>query len=60
LKGADYEKKLIWKTLEGFNVRPYYRYEDIANLSTVHVNPGDFPYVRGNIRKEIHGSSTGF
>ena len=51
LKGADYEKKLIWKTLEGFNVRPYYRYEDIANLSTVHVNPGDFPYVRGNHQK---------
>ena len=25
LKGADYEKKLVWKTQEGFNVRPYYR-----------------------------------
>lgn len=25
LKGADYERKLVWKTGEGFNVRPYYR-----------------------------------
>ena len=23
LKGADYDKKLVWKTQEGFNVRPY-------------------------------------
>jgi methylmalonyl-CoA mutase len=22
LKGADYEKKLVWKTMEGINVRP--------------------------------------
>ena len=25
LKGADYQKKLVWRTTEGFNVRPYYR-----------------------------------
>ncbi len=29
LKGADYEKKLIWKTPEGLAVRPYYRREDL-------------------------------
>ena len=23
LKGADYEKKLVWRTDEGFQVRPY-------------------------------------
>lgn len=51
LKGADYEKKLVWKTHEGFSVRPYYRSEDLANLETVHVKPGDFPYVRGNHQK---------
>lgn len=32
LKGGDYEKKLVWKTLEGFDVKPYYRAEDIKNL----------------------------
>jgi len=29
LKGADYEKKLIWHTEEGIAVRPYYRLEDL-------------------------------
>ncbi len=28
LKGADYEKKLIWRTEEGLAVKPYYRAED--------------------------------
>src|SRR5574344_934441 len=32
LKGADYDKKLVWKTLEGFNVKPYYRAEDLKDL----------------------------
>lgn len=36
LKGADYEKKLVWKTPEGINVRPYYRAEDLKNLKLVH------------------------
>ena len=25
LKGADFEKKLVWKTNEGFKVKPFYR-----------------------------------
>ena len=39
LKGADYEKRLVWKTDEGIAVRPYYRAEDsepggpIANVA---------------------------
>jgi methylmalonyl-CoA mutase len=33
LKGADYDKKLVWKTEEGFDVHPYYRSEDIQRLS---------------------------
>ena len=27
LKGADFEKKLVWKTNEGFKVKPFYRME---------------------------------
>jgi methylmalonyl-CoA mutase len=30
LKGADYEKRLVWKTDEGIPVRPYYRAEHIT------------------------------
>ena len=32
LKGADFNKKLVWKTAEGFEVMPFYRAEDIENL----------------------------
>ena len=48
LKGADYEKKLIWKTREGFNVKPYYRSEDLDGLTFYRSLPGEFPFVRGN------------
>ena len=29
LKGADYEKRLVWRTEEAIAVRPYYRREDV-------------------------------
>jgi methylmalonyl-CoA mutase len=48
LKGADYEKKLVWRTIEGFSVRPYYRAEHLKNLKHLKYVPGEFPYVRGN------------
>jgi len=47
LKGADYDKKLVWKTAEGFNVRPYYRAEDLEKIPFLNAAPGEFPYVRG-------------
>ncbi len=47
LKGADYDKKLIWKTQEGIAVRPYYRSEDLQNLKHLENAPGSFPFVRG-------------
>ena len=30
LKGADYDKKLVWRTEEGIAVRPYYRTEHVT------------------------------
>ncbi|PWD99368.1 methylmalonyl-CoA mutase small subunit [Marinilabilia rubra] len=47
LKGADFDKKLVWKTNEGFNVRPFYREEDLKNLEYLDTLPGEFPFVRG-------------
>jgi len=47
LKGADFNKKLVWKTNEGFDVMPFYRAEDIQGLKTTEVVPGKFPFVRG-------------
>ncbi len=48
LKGADYEKKLIWKTPEGFNVKPFYTAEDLQDLQYPESEPGRFPFVRGD------------
>ena len=47
LKGADYDKKLVWHTIEGFNVKPYYRAEDLEGLEYLDSNPGQAPYTRG-------------
>ena len=40
LKGAPFDKKLVWRTNEGFNVQPMYRAEDTANLETTDSLPG--------------------
>lgn len=47
LKGVPFEKKLVWRTNEGFSVQPMYRREDIADFKTTGSLPGEFPYVRG-------------
>ena len=60
LKGADYAGAMIWHAPEGFDVKPFYRAEDLDGLGFLKAAPGDFPYVRGiqategwRIREEI-------
>lgn len=48
LKGADFQKRMVWRTNEGFSVQPFYRREDLTNLKTPDALPGEFPFVRGN------------
>ena len=48
LKGADFQKRLVWRTNEGFNVQPFYRREDVEKLQTPLSLPGEYPFVRGN------------
>ena len=51
LKGADYQKKLVWHTEEGLAIRPYYRQEALAGLEDqLRTTPGCYPYVRGSGR----------
>ncbi|ACF13318.1 Methylmalonyl-CoA mutase [Chloroherpeton thalassium ATCC 35110] len=67
LKGADYEKKTVWQTLEGFNIQPFYTAEDTNGLDYLQTPPGEFPYVRsakqqGNdwqIREDVEISDIG-
>lgn len=47
LKGVPFDKKLVWRTNEGFNLQPMYRAEDIADLTTTDSLPGEYPFVRG-------------
>ena len=48
LKGADYDKKLVWRTEEGLAVRPYYRQEALAGLEgQLRTGPGHYPFSRG-------------
>lgn len=47
LKGCDFNEKMVWKTPEGFEVKPFYVAEDIENLIYINSLPGGFPYVRG-------------
>lgn len=46
LKGVPFEKKLVWRTNEGFNVMPLYRREDLAELKSIDTLPAEFPYLR--------------
>jgi methylmalonyl-CoA mutase len=47
LKGADYEKKLVWRTEEGLAIRPYYRKEALDGLDgQLRTAPGVYPFVR--------------
>lgn len=48
LKGADFNKRLVWRTNEGFQVQPFYQREDVKDLPTLNALPGQYPYVRGN------------
>ncbi len=47
LKGADFDRKLVWRTNDGFAVQPFYRLEDVEKLNYLNTLPGEFPFVRG-------------
>ena len=53
LKGADFQKRLVWKTKEGFNVNPFYRAEDIEGFASADNLPGEFPYVRSTRKDNL-------
>ena len=65
-KGADDDKKLVWHTINGFNVKPHYRNENREDLSYLKSSPGEKPYTRGHqgggnvweVREDIQSSSS--
>jgi len=64
LKGADYQKRLIWRAEEGITVKPYYRADDLKTPAAMDPAPGQFPFRRGVraaggwiLREEIDATS---
>ena len=51
LKGADFEKKLVWRTNEGFKVKPFYRQEDLEGLKTTEGLPRRIPLCKRHEEK---------
>jgi methylmalonyl-CoA mutase len=47
LKGADFDKKLVWRTYEGLAVQPYYRAGALEGLDYLDSAPGEAPWHRG-------------
>jgi methylmalonyl-CoA mutase len=47
LKGVDYEKKLVYRPIEGLNIQPFYTSEDLKELEYLAPLPDTFPYARG-------------
>jgi methylmalonyl-CoA mutase len=48
LKGADFGKKLVSKTCEGFDIYPIYTAEDLQKSAFPETRAGSWPYIRGN------------
>ncbi len=48
LKEADFSKRMVWKTREGYEVMPFYREEDLGLLNHRNTLPGEYPFVRGS------------
>ena len=64
LKEAPYDKKLVWRTGEGFTVEPFYRREDLEGLTHLDVAPNTFPYIRSTrnnnewyVRQSVSGAT---
>ena len=57
LKGADYNKKLIWKSIEEINIKPYYRSEN-TDSSLVHSFTGSIvtSKLMNNLTNELNNN----
>ena len=60
LKDAHRDERLIWRSEEGFAVKPFYRADDLNDPARADSAPGTFPYRRGGratgdweVREEI-------
>lgn len=57
LKGADFAKRLVTRTLEGIDVQPLYTERDATPTDAGEVLPGVAPYRRGSAASGRHGAA---
>lgn len=60
LKGADYDKKLVWKTDEGLAVRPYYRAADATRREPLLHGSGAWTIITPGEEPEFDASAIEF
>ncbi|MCK4855664.1 MAG: methylmalonyl-CoA mutase small subunit, partial [Bacteroidales bacterium] len=48
LNVGEYEKRFFWHTPDGYQIKPYYRSEDLEGLDFLDAVPGQFPFIRSS------------
>lgn len=57
LKGADYQKKMVWRTNEGFSMEPFYLKEDVDKLPLVNALQASSPTFAATRPQTTNGMS---
>ncbi len=52
MKEGEYEKRFVWHTPDGYQIKPYYRSEDLEELDFLDAVPGQFPFIRSSKTKD--------
>ena len=52
MKEGKYEKRFVWHTPDGYQIKPYYRSEDLEELDFMDAVPGQFPFIRSSKTKD--------
>lgn len=58
LKGADYNETLIWESLEGIKVKPFYHYDEFEQKNTVNTQVSQFKILQNIFVYNVTKSNT--
>lgn len=57
LKGADYNEKLVWESLEGIKVKPFYQNDEDAVTNDVYTNVSEFNILQNIFVHDVEKSN---
>ena len=58
LKGADYNDKLVWESLEGIKVKPFYHKDEDTTINEVHTTITDFKILQNIFVFDVEKSNS--